>query len=165
MKRSGKAFTEADFEAAYDYQRKLVAMTGAGASWTDIQAWVATARGQPWADIADVPQSNDDSQLDYFRRAPHDSDAALRRTRIPLLAVFGELDFVVPPRINVAKLERHLEHAGNRDYGVVVFPGADHDLLVPERKAGPAGDDYRWQATPPDYVETLTAWVVARVGR
>ena len=42
MKRSSLAFTDDDYAAAYEYQRKLVQIAGDGASWDEIAALAAT---------------------------------------------------------------------------------------------------------------------------
>ncbi|MEQ8766009.1 MAG: alpha/beta fold hydrolase [Planctomycetota bacterium] len=158
MKMSDTEFTEDEIQKAYDYQKRLVEMCAEGATWEEIQKLVAGADGQRWAETADIPKSYEDSQLDYFRRNPHDSVQALRETKTPLLAIFGAEDFVVPPELNVPRLEQLMKEAGNEDWKAVVFPEADHDLMI-ESKDGPP---HRWMRVPPGYFETWLDWVQER---
>lgn len=149
MKRSDRNFTEEDYAAAYAYQHELVTKAGAGEPWSALAGLVASIDDQPWAGFVDRPDSDEHSELGYFRRNPHDSRAALRSTTIPVLALYGGTDWIVPAEGNVEALDQVLTTAGNTDYEIVVIEGADHGL---ERS-----DD----GHPPEYWETLLAWLVA----
>ena len=152
MERSGRDFRPADYEAAASYQRRLVARAGAGEVWSDLAPLVESVAGRPWAEFVDRPDSGDHPELDYFRRNPHDSRAALRATRIPLLALYGADDWIVPPEVNRPALEEALTAAGNDRFEIVVFAGADHGLEVPG------------QGHPPGYWQTLLDWLGAQAG-
>jgi len=158
---SDTEFTPEELDRAYRYQRDLAAMTIAGAEWPEIEAHVSAARSERWAAHVDLPESFDDAGLDYYRRCPHDSSAALRTLRIPVLALYGEEDFVVPPELNVPRLEELLTEAGNDDHQVVVFAGANHDLYLDA--VDEEGRPYRWKRRPPGYFETLFDWIGERV--
>ena len=62
---------------------------------------------------------------------------------------FAGGDWIVPAEGNVEALDQALTEAGNTDYEIVVIGGADHGLESPD-------DGY-----PPEYWETLLAWLVA----
>ena len=51
-----------------------------------------------------------------------------------------------------------LNAAGNEEFEIVVFEGADHDLMIPEVEDGA----FRWQRRPPGYFEVLFDWVGER---
>jgi uncharacterized protein len=56
----------------------------------------------------------------------HDPRPTLRRVKVPVLAVNGELDLQVPPRQNLPAIAAALEAGGNRDYAVVKLPRLNH---------------------------------------
>lgn len=152
MERSGKSFRPEDYAAAYGYQHELVTSAGAGAPWADLVPLIARAEDKPWTDFVDRPDSVLHPELAYFRRNPHDSREALRSTRIPLLALYGGDDWIVPPEVNVPALEEALAAAGNTRFEIVVLPGADHDLEIPDR------------GYPAAYWPTLLEWLVEHSG-
>ena len=69
-------------------------------------------------------------------------------------------------QVNVPKLRRWLTEAGNTDFEIVTFPGADHSIFLP---AGYRGEGefpnryYRWSRPAPGYFEALARWVVQHV--
>lgn len=153
-----EGFSEADYRAAYAYQKRLVELAWEGAAWPAIEAHVAISEGEPWAPYVDRPEGMDDSELDYFRRRPsYDPAGALRATTVPVLALYGERDWVVPPPANVPKLEALLAEAGNDDVTIVVFADADHGLDVPTGVNG-------WWRQAPGYDDTVYGWLDERVG-
>lgn len=161
-------FTEEEFKAAYAYQKKLVELSWQQAPWETFAPLVAKARQQRWATYVDVPENLENEELDYFRRYKNfDNTAALRQMKIPVLAWYGERDYVVPPPENVAKLEGLLKEAGNTDFEILVMPEADHGMMIPGGMRG-AGEDwperfYRWQRRAPGLFESIYGWVLAHV--
>ena len=66
--------------------------------------------------------------------------------------MYGAEDWIVPPEVSVPALEEALREAGNTDYEIVVFPGADHGLEIPD------------EGRPPGYWEALFDWLLPRSG-
>ncbi|MEM7205606.1 MAG: alpha/beta fold hydrolase [Planctomycetota bacterium] len=161
MTRRSGDFSEEDLERAYAYQHSLVELLTSGAAWPDIEAHVRTADDQAWAVRVDRPTNETDDELDYFRRNPHNNTAALRATTMPVLAVYGGDDYIVPPRDNEPALEALLRAAGNEDFRIVTFPGADHGLML--KAQGRDGSPFRWERRPPGYFDTILDWLGARV--
>lgn len=160
-KLSGNGFDAEELNSTYRYQRDLAQMWIDDAPWADVEAHVATARGQSWAGFVDLPESPDNPELSYYRRNPHDSRDALRKLEAPLLALYGGADFVVPPEFNVPALEGYLAEAEHTDHHIVVFPDADHGIFRPA--VDEPGQPYRWRRRPPGYYEALFDWIVVRV--
>jgi uncharacterized protein len=82
----------------------------------------------------------------------------LRRVSVPVLALFGEVDPMVPPEPNVQLLTDALARAGNRDVTVRVFAHANHDFLrartgLPEEYAALE------RTYIPGFLETVVQWV------
>ncbi len=160
LKRSGRDFSQADLQEAYEYQETLARLGMAGAPWSEIEAHVASAKDKAWADIADAPASYDDNgSVGYYRRVPHNSDRALASLTVPVLALYGADDWVVPAPYNVPVLEAALRTAGNTDFEVVVFPRADHGLEVPG-SSGEDGQPFAWDHHPPGLFDTLFGFIL-----
>jgi pimeloyl-ACP methyl ester carboxylesterase len=51
---------------------------------------------------------------------------SLKRVKVPVLVLNGELDLQVPPNQNLPAIEKALKEAGNKDYSVVEFPKLNH---------------------------------------
>lgn len=160
-------FTENDYRAAFNYQKMLVELCWQNATWQEIEPLVADARQQAWGGYVDLPEDINNSELDYFRRRKgFDPTGALRTLKIPVLAIYGGRDFVVPARINAAKLQGFLEEAGNQDFHIAVFPEGNHGMSIPEQK--PLVDEwptkaYRWPRMAPGVYETIYPWILEHV--
>lgn len=84
------------------------------------------------------------------------------QVRVPVLAVFGDLDVQVDAEQNRAPLEAALAEAGNPDLTVVVFPTANH-LFQEAVTGGP--DEYAQLPSEfaPGVLDTMTDWLLQRV--
>jgi uncharacterized protein len=93
----------------------------------------------------------------------YDPTPALERIHLPVLALFAELDPMVPPEPNVELVTAALERAGNRDVTVHVLTGANHDFM--EARTG-LRDEYPSLSRRyvDGFVDTVAAWVGDRVG-
>jgi uncharacterized protein len=87
----------------------------------------------------------------------------LERLHVPVLALFGEVDPMVPPDPNVALLCRALLKAGNSDVTVHVFPHANHDFL-PARTGLPEEYPSIERRYVPGFLEWVGHWVTLRTG-
>ncbi|MEM0963495.1 MAG: alpha/beta hydrolase, partial [Bacteroidota bacterium] len=163
MRASGESFTEAEYAEAFAYQRATVELAQTGRTWSAFEQINAPAREARWAAHALIPDSPDLEDLDYFRRRIGFDAPAWDRVRVPVLAVYGEADLIVPPQNNVPRLRAAL--AGNADATVLVIPGADHTLARP---AGLAGEGewphrfYRPWTRSPAVLEGLVEWLRER---
>jgi hypothetical protein len=84
------------------------------------------------------------------------------KTTIPVLGLFGGKDIQVDAEQNAPPLEAALQAAGNTDYQIVIFPNANH--LFQEAETGNI-DEYGTlaQEFTPDFLPTITEWLLARV--
>jgi len=120
---------------------------------------IAPARGEAWYEQLpdDERQLYDDPATWGLTRRiiqeAYDPPEALARIACPLLAVFGSLDPLLPTLESAAIYSRALVDAGNHDATIVVFPGANHRLLVAETGEFTGG-----------YLDLLGDWVARRVG-
>ena len=83
------------------------------------------------------PGTPDDPYWEFIRRLYfYDPAPTIRQLRLPVLAIFGELDNNILAEKNKAAWEAALDAGGNRDYNLRILPKADHPSL---RR--------RWEAT------------------
>lgn len=96
---------------------------------------------------------------------PRDIDAffdpvdVLRKTSIPVLAFFGNLDKNIDPVQGAQAYESALTAAGNQDYQVEVIEGAGHVMVQVE--TGCLGE-FVGKEYMPEYLETLESWLMDR---
>jgi aminoglycoside phosphotransferase (APT) family kinase protein/pimeloyl-ACP methyl ester carboxylesterase len=81
----------------------------------------------PWV----LSPKNADSYIEFMNNAYYRSfisdDAMIKLTQIhvPLLAIYGELDFMKP---NITFIYKTMEQAKNKDYTILEFPKLNHSL-------------------------------------
>ena len=163
---SDEDFSEEEIAAAEDYQRRLTEHLMRRGSYEDWKTELDAAKETRWGGWVTTPASFDGPQYAFYANQPYDSTEALRATRIPLLAIYGGADFVVPPEVNVPKLREYLTAAGNTDFEILTFADANHSVFLPGGFVG-EGEfpqrTYRWMKPAPGYFESLASWVRARV--
>src|SRR5918992_4507112 len=123
---AAEGFAEEDVARAVAYTRLVFDVAYRGEDWAKLAAATEKAKGTKWAEqvqLATTPE-----ELESWRRQRYDPAPILKRTRIPVLALFGERDTVVPPSENAELMARYLEEAGNRDATIKIFPRARHNL-------------------------------------
>ena len=125
----------------------------------------ANRQDQPFEQIAAMVASRHNEAWDsYFvfgpgawaflkRNFDYEPLPALRGTRCPVLAIFGEQDLLVPAQRSITIFKQALAEEKNTDVTIQVFPGADHRIRVGSSSA-----------LAPDYLETMGKWLGPRVG-
>lgn len=163
------SFTEEQLSRAADHTEDVMRYALGQLSWAELQARQASFDGTALAPIILRVDDPEDPDFDWLRRFEHDHESELSRLQLPVLALYGEKDFVVPPQVNVPKLEAALERAGNENYRIEVLPGVGHGLtlsaLVSAVEGGAEGQG-KSVAFPsrlaPGYVDALLQWLDAR---
>lgn len=114
---------------------------------------------EPW--FAHLGGEDSEAEL-RFMRAILDYDAVpvLERVRCPLLGIWGAGDVLVPAHRSAALFAAALAKAGNDQFRLELFPGADHRIAVIERGTG--HEQVEWSPArrfAPGYLETMTGWL------
>ncbi len=87
----------------------------------------------------------------------------LRRLRVPVLAVNGELDLQVPPRENLEAIAAALREGGNRDFRTVELPKLNH--LFQTATTGALAEYAVIEETmSPALLELVAGWINERFG-
>jgi pimeloyl-ACP methyl ester carboxylesterase len=146
----GKGATPEEVDVWLERFDEVVELMRAGATLTDVPGWEEGVGIRAPIDL-EVPIFPDDAELWAFAALIFDYDprAALERIRVPVLALFGEADAIVPVEESVAVYREALPPAL---LAVAVFPGASHRVLL--------GDPPRLAD---GYLETLSAFVAGAV--
>lgn len=153
-KMRGDGFSEAEIEEARRFVRLTYDAPHSREAWQRLQTALPNARNQRWFSRT-IGGLHRDNWVWQQRRlnAGYDPAITFRRVRCPVLIIFGEKD---NPSQGIARIEQALREAGNRDYTVRVFPGADHDLDV----GHPTDGRIDWAE---GFLELLTNWTLQRV--
>jgi hypothetical protein len=91
----------------------------------------------------------------------YDPRPALRRVKVPVLALNGELDLQVIPDQNLPEIEKALKEAGNKDFTLKRLPGLNH--LFQPAKTGSPNEYAKSEITiDPMVLDTITQWISER---
>ena len=91
----------------------------------------------------------------------YDPAPVLAKVKCPVLAINGEKDLQVPPKENLAGIEKALKAAGNKDVTVKEFPGLNH--LFQASKSGLPSEYGKIEETfAPAALETISEWIGKR---
>ncbi|MEA2602124.1 MAG: uncharacterized protein QOF89_3116 [Acidobacteriota bacterium] len=92
----------------------------------------------------------------------YDPRPALRKVKVPVLAVNGELDLQVIADQNLPEIGKALKEAGNRDVTLKRLPGINH-ALQPGAKTGSPEEYAKSEITvAPVVLDTVTQWITER---
>ena len=164
---SGENFSEEEIAAAEEFNRSVFQSVMHQQGFDELAPRIEKAKEASWSDYVSLPSRVDDPSLRFFFLQPYDPVPALRALQIPLLAIYGERDFVVPPQANVPKLHALMAEAGNTDYEVVVYPDVGHGLSLSPGMTG-EGDDwperyFQWPRGVPGFCDQVSSWILDHV--
>jgi hypothetical protein len=88
----------------------------------------------------------------------YDPRPALSRLKCPVLALVGEKDMQVPPKVNIPELEKALRSGGNKDFTVRELPKLNH--LFQTCKSGSVSEYGKIEETfSPTALELIAKWI------
>jgi len=94
----------------------------------------------------------------------YDPRPALRKVKIPVLALNGDRDLQVTPDPNLPEIEKALKQGGNRDVTVRLLPGLNH-LFQPAQTGSPAEYGVIETTMDPAVLDLVTRWIQERFAR
>ncbi len=112
------------------------------------QALLAKAKEQKWLgllDETDKPKSVKDIDNLWLRRHNYDPKEALKNFNKPYLAIFGEKDWIVPPKENTKLLKEFFEGERAKLLTVVTAYSAEHGTEVADQYVNLAGKKSYWR--------------------
>ena len=160
-------FSEPEIAEAVAYTRLVFRAVDGAAGWPEVAKATEAARARKWSETVQLAESEKD--LEDWRRERFDPAPVLKRTTIPVLALFGGKDTLVPPAENVDRLRDLLRQAGNRDVTVRILPGEGHSVFLGQSLRGgdwswPDGY-WVWDRRDPEFEEAVFAWLPERLRR
>jgi pimeloyl-ACP methyl ester carboxylesterase len=109
-----------------------------------------------------IPGTRDDPYWQFIRRIYfYDPGPTLRQLKVPVLAIFGELDNNIIAEKNRAAWEAALKAAGHNDYTLRILPKANHGQF--EAKVGSNAEGPSLQRFVPSYFATIQDWLAKRI--
>ncbi len=130
--------------------------------WDIYRAALNQSRDAKWFRYLSVPLSEDSWLFEHWRSLPIEFDPApaIKKVRVPVLALFGGLDRTVLPSQNAEKWRSVLREGGNKNYSIKIFPTGNHMLL--EAHTGAEDEIPMLQRFVPDYASELAGWLRQR---
>jgi pimeloyl-ACP methyl ester carboxylesterase len=98
----------------------------------------------------------------WFRNfLTHDPRPELRKVRVPVLALIGEKDVQVPPKVNLEEIGTALAEGGNKDHTLKEMAGLNH--LFQTAKTGSLQEYGQIEETfAPAALTLMTEWILKR---
>lgn len=92
----------------------------------------------------------------------YDPVPALQKTLCPVLALDGEMDLQVPPKENLAAIQKALKDAGNSDFQATELPGLNH-LFQHAPTGSPTEYGVVLETMAPEALNAVSGWVLKHV--
>ena len=90
----------------------------------------------------------------------YDPAPALSKVKCPVLAINGEKDLQVPPKLNLPAIRKSLVGGGNKDFEVAELPSLNH-LFQTAKTGAPTEYAEIEETIAPVALEKMAAWIVA----
>jgi pimeloyl-ACP methyl ester carboxylesterase len=166
---------EAQIQENMKLQRTLFAAARDNKGWDEVLATVKAAvrkavgalpeaQRNAIPDVDRMVEAQAQGQVNFVRSPwfryflDYDPAPTLARVNCPVLAIFGEKDLQVPTEANRAVMDDVAKKSGNRDFTIVVIPGANH--LYQAATTGGASEYPRLKKEfAPGFEDALIPWL------
>jgi pimeloyl-ACP methyl ester carboxylesterase len=145
-----EGFSDDEVASALALFRRILARVRAGDDPADVLAGEEPLLSERFAGLVEI---TDARELAFFGRiADYDPAPALEALRCPVLAIYGSADRLVAVEASIAALGAAFRRSGHLEHDIVVFPGADHGIRIPDPDTGE-------RRRAPGFFEMVTAWL------
>jgi len=130
---------------------------------------LSKVEAKPWFALAYLPRAaaitTDPEHDSVRRRLDDDPIAVVRKTKIPLLFLYGDSDPWIPVAESIEKLRPLRNELHNIDYAVV--PNANHEMMLPGNETMQVDQDTNLRDEPQatTYFMLLASWLARNVLR
>ena len=135
-------------EPLLEYTRMMFKAKPRKRKWQRFQELLEVAEAQDWKKLlesTDIPESQEAIEKLWVRRHSYDPGPMLKTINVPYLAIYGEADWVVPFKENIALLQSAFEGEREELLTTVVAPSAQHGTEVDALKVELAGGSPYWR--------------------
>ncbi len=139
--------------ALMDLQFDLIRREGWVKGWEKYEVELQKVRNEAWYPLLSAVRNpvGDSWFMPYTASIDFAPIPVYENLQVPVLAILGEADSLVPARETAAILER-IKKEKNKDITIAILSGADHSMNRPTG-ARPV----------PEYAETMISWILRRV--
>jgi uncharacterized protein len=127
------------------------------------QAALDRAWTRRWASSSPLPRhlpsASEIRSWVRWRDLDFDPLRSWERISAPVLLLYGAEDRNVPVDRNANRIAAALTRGGNSDVTLEIFPGADHEVMLPSGPGPDTGGRWRWPRPAPGYIEKTIEWV------
>jgi dienelactone hydrolase len=155
MEKAGYSKTIVD--KASELRNRLYEMLRKGPYDARLASEIENVHDEPWFALSELPHpmpkifSEGERCFLLFEPVP-----VWEKVKVPVLAIWGEVDIAVPASESKSIVETALIHGGNRNFTLKIFPNADHTLNVV--RAAADGSDFPRTAS--GSRELMKGWIV-----
>ncbi len=96
--------------------------------------------------------------------ASHEPAPVLERVKCPVLAINGEKDVQVDPKLNIPRIEAALKRGGNENVSTQVLPGLNH-LFQTAKTGGISEYEQIEETISPLALQAISNWIIATCKR
>jgi len=161
-----EGYAESAIDSAVSHTRTYFAFVNSPQDWKSLEASTQTSSKAAWAEFVNLPATQDDTDIAWWRQNAYDPAEDLQALSCPVLAVFGEVDPNVPPAENVELMKQYLSRAGV-EFEVVIIPGLPHSVTTYQTLLGGEWNwpqhYWVWSRRPTVLDSSMGAWVWERV--
>jgi hypothetical protein len=154
---SGKTPEEAAKDAAKEREMLTLVETEKDETLLEKELKEKMAGDIPEAQIGMQIQQITSPWFRYF--LTYDPATALRKVTCPVLAINGEKDTQVPPKLNLPAIRKAPKESGNKHFEVDELPGLNH-LFQTAKTGSPAEYTQIEETMSPVALEKMASWIV-----
>lgn len=167
MRLRERGFSEAEIGEALATLQQVDEFVRKGGDRNALQSVLDQAWTRRWAASTILPRiaptEVQQSTLFRWRNLDFDPAPGWARIRVPVLAVYGERDNVVPVKQSVERIEGALKQGGNKDVTIKLYRDGDHTIKLRLGERPDTGGKWDWARPAPGYLDLLTDWTRRRV--
>ena len=160
-------FAQNDIKKAMSYNSSLLQMIREDKPYKHFEALQKETEGVAWADNVIRGEELVYSYLSIVLKSDRAPD--LSSLTCPVLAIWGENDLVVPPKLGLETYGRQLSRIDNKDVTLKIIPKADHTLThnLTGLRAETIARREKYKDNPKEifaagYVSMMTDWLKVR---
>lgn len=158
-------FPEQDITSAVEYTKTIFECVVDRSRWPQLKILIEVARTVNWSNYLDLPDSA--AELDGWLREQYDPREVLMNSTVPILAIYGSADLVVPSEINAPLMSTLLKSSGNRQSRVIILPQVKHKIYTGQMKFNPDQEwphgFWKYDRLAPGLYENAVKWSLDRV--